>query len=74
MNRLRMLYRRYKKAHDINSWHARWMRACANCWRILDGEATVEKYNRMERHHTKLMRLAGRKCSGLGVPVRGLKK
>lgn len=57
MNRLRMLYRRWRKARDLQGWMTRWNRACANCWKILRGEPTEEKYNRMNRHHTKLMEL-----------------
>ena len=68
MNRLRSLYRRYRKAHDINDWHNRWRRACAHCWEILEGEATVERFRRVERHHATLMRLADKKRAGSENP------
>lgn len=39
-------------------WLARWDRACAKCWHILKGPPSVERFQRWERNHKRLCRLA----------------
>lgn len=67
VGRIRSYFTRRKKAHDMFGWLARYDAASARSWAILtNGEPSIERFNRWERNHGRLLRLIAAKRPGEG--------
>lgn len=63
------LFRRLQKARDYRSWIQRWEAACRRSWAILaSGPPTLERFERWEKTHERLMRLADKKLHAKSTP------
>lgn len=70
INRIKSYLTRRKKARDIWGYLARWDNACARSWAFLtNGEPSVERFNRWERNHGRLLRLIAAKRPGEGGKI-----
>lgn len=67
INRIRSYFIRRKKARDMWGWLARYDAASTRSWAILtNGEPSIERFNRWERNHGRLLRLIAAKRAGEG--------
>lgn len=70
INRIKSSLTRRRKARDMFGWLTRWDAACARSWAILsNGEPSIERFNRWERNHGRLLRLIAAKRPGKGGKI-----